>query len=909
MKLRRAALAFLFLGLAVGLGSAPAEAASVKNVQHGTFTASATTTTLTSPTFTAVDPAKSFIICSDSGNFSDVNTARYTCEITNNGTNLTFTNFSVDATNIIVWHVIEFDGGVTVQRGNTSANANCNSSNSSWTSCDTTITQVDVTKTFTLISERMNSATGSIDEEWRLRAQFANLSGNNSSTLQLVRSEAGIAMVTAWQVITMDSATVQRGTISMVGTATSTTVGSAQGFNSVTAANSFLFFTWKAGTATAGVEQRYFVRGSLAASLLTFKRDGGLASADMDIAWEVVSMDDGSDVVRGTALSVSTDTASATANQALARSFPWISNSGGASGDDAELDDVQMRATISGTQITVSSYDNGTNNLVDWQVIEFFQCSSFPSNVSYAAANARMVDGSPQVTVSWSSANPVVVLRMQGTFGASDLAKQGQNYAVGDASGAGSSATVRFVGAGGETSFTDSSGLSADQTYNYRVFPKNTVGAATPCYADGTGSDMTARPDSRANEAWSYMLVVPTLGNSALKAPIASDDGIYFGTNAGRMTSLSASTGLERWTPAATTSGLQGWLIPVPLSAGGSRVFAGDQSGKVYSVDTSNGTIEFQPTLSGTAKFQAGAAVQLRAYSPLGLPDSGYDLIYMATKNGGTNNKVYALRSDTMAVKWTFNGGETLSVGDISGMPVVDYERNQLYVTSLSTSGTGASLWIIDIMTGLLVGSPGSCPTANSACVNLGDIEASPAVSYDNATLLVSNTGGSVYAIDLTIDLTLGPDPDMMKWTEPLALGAGNQVKGIIWEDWSIPGRLYMVVANTTPANSTVRCFLDPGVAGTPNAGTACSGWSGATVTVNGAQAAMLLDKLYVSSWKYGTTAEIKQIDFSSGGSGGTAFTIGAGTSQPGDVSTDLGNELFVGTDGGQIFKITLPLP
>src|SRR3990172_8083097 len=258
MKLRRAALAFLFLGRAVGLGSAPAEAASVKNVQHGTFTASATTTTLTSPTFTAVDPAKSFIICSDSGNFSDVNTARYTCEITNNGTNLTFTNFSVDATNIIVWHVIEFDGGVTVQRGNTSANANCNSSNSSWTSCDTTITQVDVTKTFTLISERMNSATGSIDEEWRLRAQFANLSGNNSSTLQLVRSEAGIAMVTAWQVITMDSATVQRGTISMVGTATSTTVGSAQGFNSVTAANSFLFFTWKAGTATAGVEQRYF---------------------------------------------------------------------------------------------------------------------------------------------------------------------------------------------------------------------------------------------------------------------------------------------------------------------------------------------------------------------------------------------------------------------------------------------------------------------------------------------------------------------------------------------------------------------------------------------------------------------------------------------------------------------------
>jgi outer membrane protein assembly factor BamB len=376
------------------------------------------------------------------------------------------------------------------------------------------------------------------------------------------------------------------------------------------------------------------------------------------------------------------------------------------------------------------------------------------------------------------------------------------------------------------------------------------------------------------------------------------------------MISLSASTGLQQWTPAATTSALQGWLIPVPLSAGGGRVFAGDQSGEVYSVDTSNGNIAWQPTLTGTPKFQAAASVQLRAYSS-GLPGTGYDLVMFATKNGAgtTNNKVFALRSDTGAIVWTFNdggAGNNWSVGEISGMAAVDpvAGRNKLYVTSLSTSGTGASFWIVDTTTGLLVGSPGSCPTANTACVNLGDIDSSAVISvHDSATLWVGNKTGSVYAIDLTA----APGANMMKWTGPLDLGAGNQVKGIIWEDWSIPGRLYMVVANTTPANSTVRCFLDPGVAGTPNAGTACSGWSGATVTVNGAQAPMLLDKLYVSSWN-GTTGQIQQINFSNG-TLGTPFTVGDGTRQPGDLSTDLGSELFVGTDEGKVFKITLPLP
>jgi hypothetical protein len=282
---------------------------------------------------------------------------------------------------------------------------------------------------------------------------------------------------------------------------------------------------------------------------------------------------------------------------------------------------------------------------------------------------------------------------------------------------------------------------------------------------------------------------------------------------------------------------------------------------------------------------------------------SAYDLVFVATKNGAatTNNKVYALRSDTGATLWTFNdgsGGNNWSVGEINGMPYVDYNRNRLYVASLSTSGTGASLWIVDITTGRLVGAPGACPTANSACVNLGDIDTAPNVSVDRNTLWVGNKTASVYAINLAV----APGAGMMKWTAPLNLGANTQVKGLVWEDDFWPGRLYMVVANTTTANNAVRCFPDPGIGGTPNAATVCTvggTWSTPTKTINGAQAGIPLDKFYVTAWD-GTTGTIRQLDFATG-TLGTPFTVGDGTKQPGDVSTELGTEMYVGTTEGKI--------
>jgi hypothetical protein len=160
----------------------------------------------------------------------------------------------------------------------------------------------------------------------------------------------------------------------------------------------------------------------------------------------------------------------------------------------------------------------------------------------------------------------------------------------------------------------------------------------------------------------------------------------------------------------------------------------------------------------------------------------------------------------------------------------------------------------------------------------------------------IGNTNGDLYAIDLS-----GGTP-ALKWTGPLALGASATVKSYVWEDWAAAGRLYF-----STANGVVRCFEDPGVGGTPNASTPCSGWSSATVAVAGATAPILLDQLYVGSWD-GSTARIVPIDASTG-TLGTAFTVGDGTKQVGDPGTDLGAELLVGTTEGKIWKINLPLP
>ena len=70
----------------------------------------------------------------------------------------------------------------------------------------------------------------------------------------------------------------------------------------------------------------------------------------------------------------------------------------------------------------------------------------------------------------------------------------------------------------------------------------------------------------------------------------------------------------------------------------------------------------------------------------------------------------------------------------------------------------------------------------------------------------------------------------------------------------------------------------------------------------------LLLDHLYVGSWT-GALGQLYQLRLSDGFIE-KQVTVGNGSSIVGDVSSEDGTQLFVGTAGGKIYKYSpLPLP
>ncbi len=319
------------------------------------------------------------------------------------------------------------------------------------------------------------------------------------------------------------------------------------------------------------------------------------------------------------------------------------------------------------------------------------------------------------------------------------------------------------------------------------------------------------------------------------------------------------------------------WFVVNFASAPGAAVFGGDQSGRVYYVDTTAGLTDWATTLTGADAVQAATTAAIIAY-----PNATSfravatdDLLFAATRNvSTTNNKVFAMRASDGALRWTFNGAGTYQMDYVVGTPWLDYARARLYVASRAgAAGTQPSLWVINALDGTLVQS-----------FALGHLQSSPTLSYDENTLYVGNTTGNLYAINL---ITVA-----LKWTTPSALGSA--MIGYVWEDASIAGRLYF-----TTANGNVWCVQDPGAGSPPNP--ASPVWKRA---VAGASTPLLIDQLFVGS----TDGKVHQIDPTTGVDQ-KQFTVGDGTSTVGVPSTEGSTELFVGTTAGTIYKIPLPLP
>lgn len=317
-------------------------ATTVKRVQSGTVTMSAPLTPVTPPTkvvaLTAVDPARSFVLCHNRTNNGSPN-QRVTCVLTN-ATTLTITSNQINAANVVQWYVVEFTSGIAVQRNATTLPAG---GATSLISTVTLPTPVDLTRSFVLISERINDGNQGRDQRWTIRARLTS-----PTALELARNEAGAPVVVAWQVIQMQDATVQRGLTTLL----EGNVAATAAITAVDMTKTFVVFSRRGATVAAGREGRYQVRGELTnPTTLTFTRavnnavGGGVN--DVEIAWFAVTLNDGTTVQRST-VTAGTGPASAILNVPLTtaivinRSFPIISISGGTDTENTRLDDTSF---------------------------------------------------------------------------------------------------------------------------------------------------------------------------------------------------------------------------------------------------------------------------------------------------------------------------------------------------------------------------------------------------------------------------------------------------------------------------------------------------------------------------------------------------------------------------------------
>src|SRR5262249_22881865 len=304
------------------------------------------------------------------------------------------------------------------------------------------------------------------------------------------------------------------------------------------------------------------------------------------------------------------------------------------------------------------------------------------------------------------------------------------------------------------------------------------------CYVAGAEQSFTPRA---GGHAWSTAIV----GGAALNPAVAGTDRVSLGSNGGKLISLSSSTGAWSGTPASTLGAVPGYVSVFP-QGGGEMVVGSDQNGWVYGVDPATGAYYWVRKLN-TDAVQAAVSTYLRGFFSSAMTAAypgTYDVVFVATMNntssgGFTNNKVFALRSDTGAVLWTFSPA-TLASGlcptgcpmdQVLGQPWVDYARARLYVASRDGSaGTQNSLWFLDLPTADLTPTPPTPPT-RLARYSGADFTTGPSQSSDGNSLWIGDESGTLHIVNLAT---------LVKTTN--AIASGTAYKGFIWEDFTVDG-------------------------------------------------------------------------------------------------------------------------
>jgi hypothetical protein len=888
-------------------------AAILKRVHSGSTTIANTSGTPVTVALELPDATKAFVVCSSrSNNNSPQHQA--TCILSNNLLSIETGATSITASAVTVsWYVAEFESGVSVQRGTVSF-----AFGSASPATAPTITSVDCTKSFVVMAGmRIEAAiAANSDEVATLRALLGTVATpcsytapSTTSTLTIVRSDTGSSNINAaWQVVTMDGATViGRGVVTILQASTTATGGVGTPFNPAT---DFILMTRAGGSAVAGVEGEYQVRvDSTSAFQLTFTRQvsNNNSNHQVDIAYEVVRLTDGGSVQKGSVTSTTTGTTMGTAGNVAAvdrsATVPFFSASGGASGTNTDFIDTMWSAAFPST--TQLQFTRGTGpgvaSTAVWFAVSFYKCQ----NSRMCSVDATISGTS--ATVSWSplydpqclsgstpTACQAVVFRDKGDSASiACTPTNGTTYTVGNAPGGSCTGTTRVVFNGTGQTLTDT--VTADGSkYYYRVYPR--INGTTNYITDigASLSEVSARTSASANLDWSYA----TTGGSTLNPPIAGNGKVYIASNAGKLIALDSATGVPVASPVITNGAVQSYVAWLPVSAGGEAVLAGDQKGWLTRMDGVTGGRVWarQLPVDSGGSIQADLSAQLLAYAqPPTQCDSGafeaaysLDVLYVASRNTSrTVNNVWAVPLDTdgrTALEWTFAGSPAMDRA--AGQPYVDYCRNRLWVSSGSGSGgTQKSVWVINTTTG----------TELTSLSGLGDqTDAAPTLSFDTNTIWVGDAAGKLYAVNAA---AVTPS---LKYSLQLS-GTSPVITGFVWQDWTTAGRLYVPV--TVGGVGGVWCVHDNGTALT-----GCANWTNANprlITTGAVSQPMVTD---TAIFFPGADGKIYQVNTSDGllyQGDGKPFTVETGVALGGLSTEDL-TQLYVGTSTGRSYRINL---
>ncbi len=577
-----------------------------------------------------VDSTKAFVHCTFSTT-QNIPSALPTCQLSDTQVTIRIAATAAIASaafTTVRWYVVEFEGNVLVQRGSASFAGGQAEPGNALVSLPT---QVDCTKSFVLTTARMTSTSTAIDEQWTASATLVASGGSAPRTactssatnpsLELFRSVPTTPLTIEWQVIQIDGISVQRGRscIGSAATCGAVTAGATQGasvnatLTAITTAKSFVITTQRNGTAQAGVEQEYRVRADFSSTTnARFTRGATVttASHEVQLTWEVVSLQDTGRVLRNTfgsdtTLANGTGSSTGSTNAATLspvvsqmRSLPFISTSY-ATANSTHLGDTALQVQTNTANLTFTRSNTANAMTIDWQAVEFFGCDTDTSlcHVSASAENGT-TSTSAVVTLAWwpsyyandaqcfvkgtasttpvassicnvmvvrtadgSTPSPTLVNGTNVTGAAGTLFGGGSCTRTGNTGGTSSNPCIVFnQSATGLTTQTATdnfhsggSGLNSGTTYTYRVYIKG-----------GTTSTCATWP------CW------VTLSTSLSQVSVTPQ-------------TYSASTGGMKWVYAASGGATLNSPIEDFGSSTSARVFANSSNHKFLSIDTNTG--------------------------------------------------------------------------------------------------------------------------------------------------------------------------------------------------------------------------------------------------------------------------------------------------------------------------------